>query len=125
MAVTHETTTRNTVANAVVDLLDAGGAGTLEFRTSGDVEVATLALSATAFGAASAGTATAATISDDTSATGNVSPVAKFVLKNGSGTVILTGSAGDVGTEDIVLSSAVIGATDTVSCSSLTYSAPA
>lgn len=122
MAVTHATATRNAVANAVVDLLDAGGAGTLEFQTAASAEVATLALSATAFGAASGGTATAATISDDTNATGGT--VTKFVLKDGSGTVVLSGSAGEVGTEDIVLSSATIGAGDTVSCSLLTYSAP-
>lgn len=122
MAVTHATATRNAVANAVVDLLDAGGAGTLEFQTAASAEVATLALSATAFGAASGGTATAATISDDTNATGG--EITKFVLKDGSGTVVLSGSAGEVGTEDIVLSSATIGAGDTVSCSLLTYSAP-
>lgn len=122
MAVTHETATRNTIADAVVDLIDSGGTGTLEFQTSGDVEVATLTFSATAFGAAASGTATAAAITDDTNATGGT--ITKFVIKNGSGTTILTGSAGTSGT-DIILSSASIGAGDTVSCSSLTYSAPA
>lgn len=122
MAVTHVTSTRNTIADAVVDLIDAGGAGTLEFQTSGDVEVATLTFSATAFGAASSGTATAASITDDTSATGGT--VTKFVIKSGAGTTLLSGSAGTSGT-DIILSSATIGSGDTVSCSSLTYSAPA
>ena len=123
MAITHTTAIRNTIADAVVDAVDSGGAGTLEFQTSGDVEVATLTFSATAFGAASSGVATAAAITSDSSATGG--SVAKFVIKNGSGTTILSGTAGDVGTEDIVLSNATIGSGDTVSCSSLTYTAPA
>lgn len=123
MAITHTAAVRNGIADYVVDSVDTGGAGTLEFQTSGDVEVATLTFSATAFGAASGGVATAASITSDSSATGGT--VAKFVIKNGSGTTILSGTAGDVGTEDIVLSSASIGNGDTVSCSSLTYTAPA
>lgn len=125
MAITHETAVRNGIADHVVDAIDTGGAGTLEFQTSGDVEVATLTFSPTAFGAASGGVATAASITPDSSATGGT--VAKFVIKNGSGTVILSGVAGDTGgpAEDITLSSATIGAGDTVSCSALTYTAPA
>ena len=123
MAITHTAAVRNGIADYVVDSVDTGGAGTLEFQTSGDVEVATLTFSATAFGAASGGVATAASITSDSSATGGT--FAKFVIKNGSGTTILSGTAGDVGTEDIVLSSASIGNGDTVSCSSLTYTAPA
>lgn len=123
MAITHPTAVRNTLADAVVDLIDGGtGAGTIEFQTSGDVEVATLSFSATAFGAASSGTATAAAISDDTNATGGT--IAKFVVKDGDGTEIFSGSVGTSG-EDINLSSLSIGAGDTVSLSSLTYSAPA
>jgi len=60
MSITHSTTIRDGIANLVVDAIDAGGAGTLEFQTSGDVEVATLTFAATAFGASSSGTATAA-----------------------------------------------------------------
>jgi len=60
MAITLSTAARNAAADAVVDLIDGGtGAGNLVFQTSGDVEVATLAFSATAFGGASSGTATA------------------------------------------------------------------
>jgi len=122
MAITHPTAIRNTLADAVVDAIDGGtGPGTLEFQTSGDVEVATLTFSATAFGAASSGTATANAITDDSSATGGI--IAKFVVKDGDGTVIFSGSVGTSG-EDINLSSLSIAATDTVSVSSLTYSAP-
>jgi hypothetical protein len=120
MAVTHATALRTTLADAAVDAIDAGGAGTLEFLTSGDAEVATLTFSATAFGAASAGVATANAITSDTSATGGT--VAKWQIKNGSGTPIIFGAAGTSGS-DINLSSLSVGAGDTVSISSLTYTA--
>jgi len=123
MAITLETATRNAACDAIVDLVDAGtGAGNLVLRTSGDVEVATLAMSATAFGAAASGTATAATITDDSSATGGTTT--KFTLEDGDATVILTGSVGTSG-EDLNLSSTTIGSGDTVSVSSLTVTVPA
>lgn len=122
MAITHSTTIRNAIADLVVDAIDAGGAGTLEFQTSGDVEVATLTFSATAFGAASSGTATADTITSDTSATGGT--VAKFVVKSGGDATIFSGAVATSGS-DINLSSLSVGSGDTVSISSLTYSAPA
>ena len=50
MAVTLETVARNAACNAVVDLLDGG---TIEFQTSGDVEVATLTFGTPAFGSVS------------------------------------------------------------------------
>ena len=125
MSLTHVVAIRNTLADTVVDLIDfAAGAGTLIFQTSGDVEVATLTFSDPAFGAASTGTATASAITDDSSATGGT--VGKFRIKDSdaaevvSGTVTATGGGGD-----ITLSSLVITATDTVSMTSLTYSASA
>lgn len=123
MAVTHPTAVRNGIADHVVDQLDVGGAGTLEFQTAGDVEVATLTFNATAFGAAAAGTATANAITSDASATGGT--IAKAKLKNNAGTekvacsVTATGGGGD-----IELSAVAVSAGQTVSMSSLTYSAP-
>jgi hypothetical protein len=122
MAITHSTTIRDGIANLVVDAIDAGGAGTLEFQTSGDVEVATLTFAATAFGASSSGTATAAAITSDTDATGGT--VAKFVVKSGGAATIFSGAVATTGS-DINLSSLTVGAGDTVSISALTYSAPA
>ncbi|MFA5712416.1 hypothetical protein [Mycolicibacterium sp.] len=125
MALTHSTAVRNAATNAVVDLLDAGSAdanGDLVFMTSGDAEVATLGLSATAFGAASSGTATANSIANDTSATGGTAALFKLQDKDNTevlrGTVTASGAGGD-----IELSSTGIGAGDTVSVSSLTYTA--
>lgn len=120
MAITHETTVRNSIADTVVDLLDSG---TLEFQDSGGTAVASLDFGNPAFGAASSGTANANSITSDTNATGGT--VTQFVLKDSATNVEVSGSAGDAGTEDIVLSSATIGAGDTVSADSLSYSAPA
>lgn len=124
MAVTHGATTRNNIADAVLADIDAdAGAGNLVFRTSGDVEVATLALSDPA-GTVSGAVLTFSSISDDTNATGGT--VAKATIEDNSGDIVVT--AGNVtatgGGGDIEMSSVSVGAGDTVSCSSLTYTAP-
>src|SRR5687767_5310722 len=72
------TATRNATADAAVDLIDVGGAGTIQIRTGAQPTnvadaaqgtlLATLTFSATAFGAAATGVATAAAITSDTSA---------------------------------------------------------
>lgn len=125
MAVTHPTAVRNGMCNFVVDQLDEGTPpGTLEFQTSGDVEVATLTLGNPAFGASSSGTATANAITSDASATGGT--VAKARLKNNAGvdkiicSVTATGGGGDIELDDITIT-----AGQAVSMTSLTYSAPA
>lgn len=125
MAVTHPTAIRNGIADYVVDRLDLGtgtSAGRLVFQTSGGTAVATLALSNPAFGAASAGVATASTITSDTNAAGGT--VAKAELRDRDATAIVLCAVGTSGS-DINLSSLTVGAGDTVSVSSLTYTAPA
>lgn len=125
MAVTHPTTVRNGIADFVVDQLDEGTPpGNLVFRTSGNVEVATLPFSNTAFGSASSGTATANGITDDTSATGGT--IAKATLENAAGTAKVNCSVtASGGGGDIELNSVVVSAGQTVSTTSLTYTAPA
>ena len=127
MALTHTTAVRNGLADYTVDQIDTGSAdanGDLVIMTSGDSEVATLACSNPAFGAASSGTATASAISDDTSATGGTAALFKF--QNRDNTETFRGSVtAAAGGGDIELSSVAIGAGDTVSISSFTYSASA
>jgi len=125
MAITHITSLRNTFADSVDSAVNTGTTdanGDLVIMTSGDVEVATLALSATAFGAASSGVITAAAITNDSSATGGTAALFKFQDKDNAevfrGTVTATGGGGD-----IELSSVSIGAGDTVSITSFTYTA--
>ena len=126
MATTHTTAVRSGISDYVVDLLDGGttdATGDLVFMTSGDVEVATLALSNPAFGNAASGVATANAISSDTNATGGTTALYKMQNRDNTeifrGSVTATGGGGD-----IELSSVVIGASDTVSMSSFTYTAP-
>lgn len=120
MAITHSAAGRNTMADAVLALVDNGK---LEFQTSAGAEVATLDLSATAFQAADDGVAEANSITPDTDATGGT--IAQFELQDSGGTAVIFGAVTVVGGGgDIEMSSANIGAGDTVSVTSLEYTAP-
>lgn len=125
MAVTHETTLRNEIADLVVDKLDAGTTdanGDLAFLASNDAAVATLGLSAPAFGDAASGVATANAISDDTNAAGGT--IAKAELRDRDNTARVFASVGATGSgEDIELSSVDVAAGDKVTMNSLTYTA--
>jgi hypothetical protein len=118
-----ETVVRNAMADAAVDLVDGGtGAGYIEIQTSGDVEVATLPFSATAFGGSSSGTATAAAITSDTSATGGTA--AQASIFDGDDTKLWENTVGTSGAE-INLTTLTIGAGVTVSMSAYTFTMPA
>lgn len=126
MAVTHSLAVRQGIANFVVDQLDEGTPpGKLIYRTSGDVEVATLPFNNPAFGSADgSGVCTANALTPDTSATGGT--VAKATLENAAGTMKATCSVtGTGGGGDIEMSSVTVSAGQTVTQDSLTYTAPA
>jgi len=125
--------------DAIVDLLDAGGAGSIKIYDVGggipaDVDtaisdqtlLAQLTLSATAFGAAADGTpggiATAAAITADSSAdaTGTAS---FFRACNNGGTAVIQGTCG-TSAADLILDSLSIVAGGTVSISSWTFTVP-
>ena len=125
VAVTHPTAVRDGITNFVVDQLDEGTPpGTLVFQTAGDIPVATLVFSNPAFGASASGTATANSITADSSAAGGT--IAKARLKNQAGTdkivcsVTATGGGGD-----IELDTVIVLAGQQVGLTSLTYTAPA
>lgn len=121
-AVTHNATLRNTLADAVVDATDVSAPGILRIETTAAALLATITFSATAFGAASGGTATANAMTDETNASAGTA--AQFEVRDGAATSVFLGNVQTSG-GDINLSSLSIGAGDTVSISSLTYSAPA
>lgn len=126
MAVTHPVAFRNAVADLVDSTLST--AAKLVFRLTGTAAspgtaVATLSMSNPAFGAASSGTITADTITSDTNATGNASPVATATLETGGGTVVVHCAVAGSGSDINLSGGLTIGAGDTVSCSSLTYTA--
>lgn len=123
MSTTHTTTFRNSVA----DLVGTVPSGKLVFRIAGSTAnapataCATLTFSATAFPAASGGVITANAITSDTSAAGGT---AAFATIETSGGVVKAHCAVAASGSDINLSNGlVITAGDTVSCSSLTYTA--
>lgn len=123
MALTHTTAVRNTLADAIDTAANAGTTNPnaqLIIMTSGDVEVATLNMSNPAYGAAVSGSISAAAISDDTNATGGTAAIFKVVDRDG--TEVYRGSVGTSGA-DLNLSSVSITPGDTVSVSSLVYSA--
>ena len=129
MAVTHSATVRNTIANAVKDAIDGGaGAGKLVFRLTGSVgspgtAIATLTLSDPC-GTVTNEVLTFSAITSDTNATGNASPVAAATLQTSADTVVLH-CAVAASASDINMSGGLTVANgDTVSCSSLTYTAP-
>ena len=125
--ITHVTAIRDAMVNLVVDAIDAGTTdttGDLVIMAAGDVEVATLTWTATpAFGASATGTATMNAINNDTNATGGTAVAFKF--QDRDNVEVLRGVVGATGSgEDLELSSTSIGATDTVSITSFTYTGP-
>lgn len=126
MATTHSTAARNAATDAVTALI--GASGRLRFRTAGTVgapgtSVANLGLSATAFGASAAGTATANAIASDTNAAGNATAVSTATLETSGGTVVIHCAVAASGSDINMTNGLTITAGDTVSCSSLTYTA--
>ena len=126
MAVTHPTAFRDAVADLVDSTLST--TAKLVFRLSGTAgspgtAVATLAFGNQAFGASSSGVITANAITSDTNATGNASPVANATLETGGGTVVVHCAVAASGSDINLTGGLTIGAGDTVSCSSLTYTA--
>lgn len=124
MAVTHSNAALSAATDAVTALI--GASGRLKFRGAGTVSApgtayANLALSATAFGAAVNGLATANAITSDTNVSAGT--VSTATLETSGGTVVIhcavAASASDINmTNGLTLASG-----DTVSCSSLTYKA--
>lgn len=128
MAITLTNAAAKAMCDALVDLVDVGAGtnGTIAGYTSGNSEVFTCTFATTAFGAAttaSPSVATAATITDDTSATGGDLTGGYHRVNDQDGTEVWRGSVGTSGA-DLNLSSLVIGAGDTVSISSYTVSVP-
>lgn len=126
MAVTHPTAFRDTVADLVDSTLST--TAVLVFRLAGTANspgtaVATLAFSNPAFGASSSGTITANAITPDTNATGNASPVATATMQTGGGTIVVHCAVAASASDINMTGGLTIGAGDTVSCSSLTYTA--
>lgn len=126
MAVTHSTAARNASADAVVDLLDAGTPpGSLVFLTAADATVCTITLETTAFGAASSGIATLAQGSGKTSDGATAGTIAKAEFRNNAGTAVIFCACGTSGSDINIPGGLTLATDDTVTITSLTYTAPA
>lgn len=122
MALTLVTAMRDAIANAVDT--EIGTTATLEFQTSGDVEVATITLGNPAFGNSSTGTITMnGQPLSDTSATGGT--MAKFKILSGGTTEKIAGTVGTSGADINFAGGVAVGAGDTVELTSFTITCPA
>lgn len=131
MAITHSTAMRNTLADAVDNYINSTGsataAGLMVFQNAAGSVLAQIALENPAFGAASAGQVSlsmGAGKSSTNAQSSSDSTCTKFEIRERDGNAVIFGSVGTTGS-DINLSSTTIGTGDTVTISSLTYTAPA
>lgn len=128
---TLTTAARNAACNAIVDLIDAGVSanGRLEITTTGGASVlASMDFAATAYGAASSGTASLSGSISDSSAD-NTGTAAEFhvydeTVAAGSGNEIFSGTVGTSGA-DLNLTSTSIVATESVTITQLDVTVPA
>lgn len=136
MATRIPTNVRNAMANAAVDLIDAGpAAGTVQIRTGAQPASAgsaatgtllgTLTLSDPAFADAVNGTATASAVTGDSSADAS-GTAGWFRVLDSTGATVLDGSiTGTGGGGDMILDSTAIVAGGTISVTSWTVTQPA
>lgn len=130
------TAVRNAMADAAVDLIDAGaGPGTVQIRTGAQPATAgaaatgtllgTLTLSDPAFGAAASGVATAGTVTGDSSADAT-GTAGWFRVLDSTGATVMDGAislAGGGG--EMILDSVAIVAGGTINITSWTVTQPA
>jgi hypothetical protein len=123
MAVTLSTAARNAACDAVVDLVDQGsGAGKVRIR-AGSTTLVDITLADPAFGSASAGVATAASLPK--SGTAVASGTADgFQVLDSDNNVLWSGTAGTSGT-DMILDNTSIASGQTVNLTAFTHTQPA
>lgn len=124
MAVSHPTATRNSIVDHVVDKLDLGSgnaAGRLYFLTGADADVVYIVCDNPAFGAASSGSAAMAGVPKTSTAAAGNATVAKGQFRDRDSTAIVNCAVSTSGS-DINLSGVSLGAGDTITINSLSYS---
>ena len=129
----------NAACNAIVDLCDVGGAGTLKIYTgtepaNADAAAATLvatcalpnpAFSAAAWSSGDSGSkATLMATATDANATGNASAVTHFRLVSLAAVALLQGTCSATAGDDLVLNNAVITAGSVVDITALAVIVP-
>ncbi len=123
MAVTHLSSIRSAFANLITTQLDAGATNALlQLQTSASAAVATPTFSKPSFPAASSGFMTANAITADTSAASGTIAQAYFADSAGN-QVVKCSVTSTSGGGDILMNSVVVSSGQTVSITSLTYTA--
>ncbi len=118
------TAAANAACDAIVDLVDVGGAGYVEIWTASFVtKLATLTMSNPAFGSAVAGVATANAIANDVSAD-NTGTAAVFKIFGGGGTECWRGTVGVTGADMNFAAGVAFVALQIVGLSSMTATHP-
>lgn len=129
MALTHVTAIRNSLADLVVDAIDAGttdATGDIQIATSGAFStiLALILFVNPAFGAASGGTATALSVPIEDSNAAGGGTAANFRTRDRDNNEVFRGTVATSGA-DMNLSSTLINSGDAVRINSFTYSASA
>jgi hypothetical protein len=121
MAITHGTTTRGTLAQAVLDAVNGGSAaGKLKILTSGDAVLCTITLQDPAHTRSGAVlTLAGVPLSGTASGTGTA---AKFTVTDSNDNIIYQGSVG-TGGSDLTIDNTSIASGQTVQVTSHTYTA--
>ena len=124
MAVTHGTPTRNTIANVVAAIADAGsGAAKLKIRDASNVVLATITLADPSHSAASGGVAALAGLpKSDTDADAS-GTAANFIVTDSDDATVYGGSCG-VGSGDLQLDTLAVVIHYVVTVVSGGYTAP-
>ena len=126
MAVTHSAAARSAAADAVTALVDATSAGSLVFyQSDGTTEVCHITMEATAFGAASSGVCTMAQGSGKTSNGATAGTIAKASFLDGASTAVILCAVGTTGSDINIPGGLTLATNDTVTITSLTYTAMA
>jgi hypothetical protein len=122
MSATLPTASRNAACDAVVDLCDAGaGAAKLKILTSGAALLVTITLADPAFGSASVGVATAASLPKSGTASGT-GTADNAIVTDSNDVTIWSGTLAALG---ITLDNTSIATNQTVTITAFTYTQPA
>ena len=125
MAVTHPASMRNLIADQVTAQFDVGSTRSqLLFQDSGSTTICILTFSSTAFGVSSSGEAAAESITDGNSTIAGTVTIGLARSATEFNQVLSCSVTSTGGGGDIELSSNVISSGQTISITSLTYTAP-
>jgi hypothetical protein len=126
----HSTALRNSQANSVTTLIDAGAAaGFIEVRTGTSIGagtlLATITLADPSFGSASTGVITGASFPRSDTSADATGTIGHYCVKDSDGNIVLSGTSVGAGSGELNMVTLSVTATQTVTINSFTYTIPA